>query len=89
MEKNLGKYIERAKDTLKKKHIINPKPQKRIAIVEEDEDDPEESARVEFKAPALPTTKPLGNIVVRTSSADGSLRPIRSAKIHASKNLVS
>lgn len=93
MEKNLEKYIEKAKETLRKKHIINPKPQKRFQRIVEDEseEEPEESVQTvsEFKAPPLPTSKPPENAVIRTSCDNTTLRPVRSAKVTASKNLVS
>lgn len=89
LEKNLEKYIEKAKDTLKKKQIINPKPQKRFARIVESENSEDEETEppkgFEFKAPTLPVSK----AVTRTSSDSAALRPIRSAKINASKNLVS
>jgi hypothetical protein len=91
LEKNLEKYIDKAKDALKKKHLINPKPQKRFARIVEDtsDEEQEEPTRNEFKAPALPVSKPPENVLTRTSSDSAALRPVRSAKVHASKNLVS
>lgn len=86
----MQKYFEKAKDMLKKKHIMNPKPQKRFArIIEKDnESDEEEEEKVteEFRVPAAPISKPLEDYTV---PLDASLRPVRSAKTNASKNLVS
>ena len=86
----MHKYYERAKDILKKKHIMNPKPQKRFArIVEKDgesEEEEEEKVTEEFRVPAAPITKPLEDYTV---PLDASLRPVRSAKTNANKNLVS
>jgi hypothetical protein len=85
--KNLEKYIDRARETLKKKNIINPKSTKRFAkLVESEDEDPAENAKPEFRTPAIPMRAVNENVTINLE--ESQLRPVRSAKINASKNLV-
>jgi hypothetical protein len=81
LETSLDKYVEKAKETLKKKHVINPKPQKRImrVISESEESDTEESPK---------SSRPVVEVLKEKSPQRESLRPIRTAKANANKNLV-
>ena len=77
----------KAKETLQKKQVINPKPQKRLMriICEDQEKDPisEEEPR-----PSTPPVPAVRNVEPVVPPQRESLRPIRTAKTNASKNLV-
>jgi hypothetical protein len=97
VEANLERYIEKAKQSLKKKYLINPKPKKRIitaqAIAEDDESECENhdtELQAKMLPPAIPkqSKPPVDVDFVMETSDRTSLRPVRTAKINASKGLV-
>lgn len=70
----LDDYLKRAKETLQQKLAINPKPQKRLMrIVDDDEEE-------------IPTTTAF--VPIQRESMDKSFRPSRTAKTKATQQLV-
>lgn len=86
MAKNLEKYVDKAKETLKRKNIINPKPAKRFNRLAESDEDTAENEKPEFRTPALPKGNTNENATLNMD--ESCLRPIRSAKTNAMHNLV-
>ena len=93
LESRTKNYVLKAKEILQKKHVINPKPQKRFMriISESDESNLEKSEEIHPATPPVPAIRNNIDPVVplqQTSPQRESLRPIRTAKTNASKNLV-
>lgn len=92
-ELNLKNYVLKAKETLQKKHVINPKPQKRFMriITENEESDQSNQDIIRPSTPPVPAVRNVDPVVVpakpKTPQRE-SLRPVRTAKANASKNLV-
>lgn len=91
IESQFDKYLEKAKETVKRKQIINPKPKKRIVapITEDEESENDQNEKVQMMLPpAIPIkSKPPADVSVETSERT-SLRPSRTAKSNAQKGLV-
>lgn len=77
MEESLQAYVIRAKETLAHKNL-NPKPVKRFmkTIPDDESEEEEESAGKQVSSTSI-------------SSQASELRPLRTAKVKANKNLVS
>lgn len=86
VENKLQSYLTRAKDTLVQRQIVIPKPAKRpMRKIQESSEDEEDEIEQEPAKVAVPE---------RTSShlrvsSEKILRPVRTAKVKANKNLVS
>ncbi|KAL7041545.1 hypothetical protein ACKWTF_000815 [Chironomus riparius] len=91
LESNLKNYVLKAKETLQKKQVINPKPQKRLMriICEDQEIDPIREEEPRPSTPPIPAIRNVEPVVPlqQKSPQRESLRPIRTAKTNASKNL--
>jgi hypothetical protein len=83
VESKLQSYLERAKDTLVQKQVAIPKPAKRLMRTIQDEDEEDEIE----PEPAKATVPEQRSSQLRASS-EKILRPVRTAKVKANKNLV-
>ncbi|KAG5674984.1 hypothetical protein PVAND_004926 [Polypedilum vanderplanki] len=89
-KENFDIFKNKARDILKKRNVINPKPQKKLmrAIAEDEGDEEDETNAESFvKLKPPPKSKPLAETGTSNSSERESLRPVRSAKINANNNL--
>lgn len=83
VESKLQSYLERAKDTLVQKQIAIPKPAKRLMRTIQDEDEEDEIEPEPAKAAV--SEQRISEVRVSTGKI---LRPVRTAKDKANKNLV-
>ena len=79
VEASLEAYLIRAKETLKQKQLINPKPLKRHMKTIQDEmlEEEEEDDNI-----------PLAAVAEKGTHESADLRPVRTAKSKANQNLV-